>query len=309
MGIISRHYIKEFVCRYDKEVGVPYYSHLDFDGLKQEKFVFTNSQGVEIHCFYYYYDNYRQDKIIFFIHGLGPGHTSYLAEIELLARHGYKVLTYDATGCGESGGKYLKSLNEPTRDALELLDYLKLNKEIVLMGHSMGGFTSLNVINKRKDITKAIIISGFLSIVNEVSTVVKNKIIINGILKYEKKVNPECFALDNIAYLKNTTDKLFFIHSDNDTMVPYHTAMKIVEEIANPCIKTLLIPNRKHNPNYTDDAVNYMDEVFGNYYYLIKQKKIKTDEDKINYFKDVPIAKLVEQDLELFDKIFAFIEE
>ena len=249
------------------------------------------------------------NKIIFFNHGLGPGHTSYLAEIELLARHGYKILTYDATGCGESGGKYLKSLNEPTRDALELLDYLKLDKEIVLMGHSMGGFTSLNVINKRKDITKAIIISGFLSIVNEVSTVVKNKIIINGILKYEKKVNPECFALDNIAYLKNTTDKLFFIHSDNDMMVPYHTAMKIVEEIANPCIKTLLIPNRKHNPNYTDDAVNYMNEVFGNYYYLIKQKKIKTDEDKINYFKDVPIAKLVEQDLELFDKIFVFIEE
>ena len=52
-----------------------------------------------------------------------------------------------------------------------------------------------------------------------------------------------------------------------------------------------------------------MNEVFGNYYYLVKQKKIKTDQDKIDYFKDVPIAKLVEQDQELFDQIVDFINK
>ena len=65
--------------------------------------------------------------------------------------------------------------------------------------------------------------------------------------------------------------------------------------------------NRKHNPNYTDSAISYMNEVFGNYYYLLKQKKIKTNEDKINYFKDVSLSKLVEQDETLFDQIAQFL--
>lgn len=51
-----------------------------------------------------------------------------------------------------------------------------------------------------------------------------------------------------------------------------------------------------------------MDSVFGKYYALLNEKKIKTDEDRINYFKDVSLAKLVEQDEQLFDEIVDFIE-
>ena len=101
MGIISKLYIKNFVCRYDKEVGVPYYSFLDFDGLKMEAHSFINSKGIEIKYFYYYYPKYKDDKIVLFCHGIGPGHTAYLAEIEQLAKRGFKVLSLDYTGCGE----------------------------------------------------------------------------------------------------------------------------------------------------------------------------------------------------------------
>ena len=72
MGIVSRQYIKNFVCRYDKEVGVPYYSCSDFKGLKQESYTFINSKGTEIHYFYYYYDGYKEDKIVLFCPGIGP---------------------------------------------------------------------------------------------------------------------------------------------------------------------------------------------------------------------------------------------
>ena len=308
MGLISKLYIKKFVCRYDKEVGVPYYSHLDFDGLKQEKCVFNNSKGIEIHYFYYYYDNYKNDKIILFCHGLGAGHLAYLAEIEQLAKRGYKVLTLDFTGCGESKGKYLGSLNAPTRDAIDLLNHLKLDKPIILVGHSMGGFTCLNLINLRDDISKAIIFSGFLSIPLEVNALIKPKFVAKRILKYENKVEPDYFALDNIEYLKSTNDKLFFIQSEDDSMVPYSTALKVVEEISNPNIRTLRIQGRKHNPNYTDDAVIYMNNVFYEFNKMVKEKAIKTDEDKINYFKDVSLEKLVEQDEEIFNQIKEFIE-
>ena len=92
-------------------------------------------------------------------------------------------------------------------------------------------------------------------------------------------------------------------------MVPYATSLKVVESIDNPNIKTRRYENRKHNPNYTENAVNYMSEVFGEYNYLLKKKQIKTDDQKIAYFKDVSISKLVEQDQSLFDEIKYFLSE
>ena len=97
--------------------------------------------------FYFYYDKYQEDKIVLFLHGLECGHAAYMGEINELAKRGFKVLTLDYTGCGESEGKYLGSFNKPTSDALELLDYLKIDKPIIPIGHSMGGFTTLNLMN------------------------------------------------------------------------------------------------------------------------------------------------------------------
>ena len=309
MGLVSYLYKKHFVCRYDKEIGVPYYQTSDFKGLKEESFAFTNSKGIELKYFYFYYDNYRKDKIVLFLHGLACGHAAYFAEIDALARRGYKVLTLDYTGCGDSKGKCLGSLNTPTRDVNELLDYLMLDKPIVLVGHSLGGYTTLNTISLRKEIKKAVVISGFLSIKSIGEALIKNNFFNSHILKYEEKLYPEYKNLNNIDYLKNTTDDIFYVQSEDDAMVPYRIGLEVVESIDNPHIKKLKMSNRKHNPNYTDAAVKYMNEVFGNYYYLLKQKKLKTSEDKINYFKDVSLAKLVEQDEDLFDQIVAFIDK
>ena len=307
MGLVSALYVKNFVCRYDKEVGVPYFSTSDFNGLNEETYSFKNSNGVSISYFYYYFKNYRKDKIILFCPGIGPGHVSYFAEIVELAKKGYKVITLDYQGCGDSGGKNLSSLNQPSKDVNELLDYLKLDQEIVLVGHSLGAYTALNIINLRKDIHKAVIMSGFLSIPLLAEKLINSKFFVKRILRYEKKVSGDYFNIDNLAYLKETQDKLFFIHSIDDTMVSFDNSFKKVEEINNPNIKLLKLNGRKHNPNYTDEAVKYMNEVFGNYNYLIKTKKIKSNADKISYFKDVSIEKLTEQDQDVFKQIFDYI--
>ena len=308
MGIFSHHYIKFFVHRYDKEVGIPYHSHFDFIGLRQETYKFTNSDGIDIAYFYYYYDNYQKDKIILFCHGMGPGHTAYLAEINELAKAGYKVLTLDYRGCDKSGGDYLKSLNKPTRDVMDLLKHLKLEQEIVLVGHSLGGYTALNVINLRKDIKKAVILSGFIEMSSLLMKFVPNKFILNRILHFERKIESLYYGIDNISYLKNTDDDILYIQSIDDGMVPYDIGLKIVEQINNPHIKTIKLNNKKHNPNYTADAVAYMNDVFGKYNLLIKNKEIKTDEDKINYFKNVSLDRLTEQDPEIIKAIVDFID-
>lgn len=307
MGIVSHVYKKQFVCRYDQEVGVPYHSYTDFENLKQEKGIFNNSLKTEIHYFFYYYDNYRKDKIVLFLPGIGPGHASYLAEIVAIAKKGYRVLTLDYTGCGESKGKILASLNRPTRDVNDLLDCLKLDVPIVLVGHSLGGYTSLNIIASHPNINKAVILSGFLTIGSLLKTQIKSDFVYRHLLKYESKVEPDLFKIDVLDYLKTTDDKLLFIQSDDDQVVPYEIALKVVEEIDNKSIKTIKVTGKKHNPNYTLKAIEYMNEVFGNYYALINAKKIKTDEQKIAYFKDVSLEKLVEQDDIIISNICDFI--
>ena len=69
------------------------------------------------------------------------------------------------------------------------------------------------------------------------------------------------------------------------------------------------VNHRGHNPNYTEEAAKYLSEVFGTFNQLLKKKKIKTDEEKINYFKDVDINRLTEQDQDMFNQIDTFIKE
>lgn len=308
MAIIAHLYKKKFVYRYDKEVGIPYYSHTDFKGLIEEEYSFVNSKNITIKFFYYYYPNYHKDKIILFCPGIGSGHVAYFSEINELAKRGYKVLTLDYTGCGESGGKCLYSLNMPTLDVNELLNYLNLKQTINVVGHSLGGYTALNIINLRREINHAVIISGFLNVDSLVNSLISSKFIASRINKYEKGFLPSYSGINNIEYLKTTKDKLFFIHSTDDQMVPYNISTKVVEEINNPHIKVVTVNHRKHNPNYTPDAVNYMNEIFGKYQNLINNKIIKTDEEKINYFKDVSLARLTAQDEKMFDEIVTFIK-
>lgn len=307
MGICSHVYVKKFVCRYDKEVGVPYYVAEDFKGLHREAYSFNNSERIEIHYFYYYYDNYQTDKIVLFCPGLGPGHCSYMAEIETLAKRGYKVLTIDYTGCGESKGKHLGSMNAPTRDVMELLDYLKLDKEIIMMGHSLGGFTSLKVLSLRNEIKKAVVMAPILAIEPMVLRASKSKFITYWVLKYERKVGKAYDKIDLPKYLGNIDKDILFISSVDDPMVPYETSLKIAEDTHNPHIQIIKMEGRKHNPNYTEAAVNYMAEVFGDFNRRVMDKKITSDEERIAYFKDASIARLTEQDQTLFDQIVAFI--
>ena len=110
-----------------------------------------------------------------------------------------------------------------------------------------------------------------------------------------------------IKYLETAEDNILFIQSIDDEMVPYETSLKIAEEINNPHIKTIKMEGRKHNPNYTEEAVQYMNQVFGAFNRRVMDKKIASDEERINYFKDVSIARLTEQAQKLFDQIFAFI--
>ena len=308
MGLITNIYKKNFLIRYDKDEAIPYFDHTDFPGLVCEPGTFNNTDNVQISYFIYYYPDYKKDKLIIFCPGMGPGHTAYLAEIETLCKAGYRVLTIDYTGCGSSGGEKMDSINAPTRDVIELLDLIKPAEELMLVGHSLGGYTALNVINIREDIKKAVVISGFISISDEMIGFVKFRLLANRIKRYEKKLSPKFGNIDNVKYIAKTTDKLLWIHSTDDPMVNYKYNAGKVEKAGNPNVNLITVNNKRHNPQYSYEALRTMNAWIGGYNKLVSEKQLNTLEERKSYFADKPIAQMTEQDPDIFNKIIRFIE-
>lgn len=303
MGLVSHIYKKRMLHRYDKDGYTPYLTKEDFPGLNKETHTFLNSLGVEISYFYYYYDNFNPNITILFLHGLGPGHTAYVREIETLAKLGYKVLTLDYMGCDSSKGEGMHSLNEPTRDVDDLLNLLKLKTEVVVIGHSLGGYTTLNIMNVREELKKAVVISGFIRPDLVLNFLMKTKVLSNAIARYEKKIEPKYYPINNFEYIKTTKDKLLFIHSKDDPVVNYGATIDRVVEANNPNIKIISVNGRGHNPNYSDEAAKLVTEVMGKYW------RLKKDEDKKKLMEAQDVWAMTEQDIEIFKKIKSFIEE
>lgn len=309
MCIITALYKKLFLLRYDKDEAIPYVSYTDYSGLICEKGSFRNSNDVHIEYFIYYYDGYKRDKMLLFCPGLGPGHTAYLAEIERLCRGGYRVLTLDYTGCGTSGGDRLPSINAPTRDVVELIEYLHPSERIIPIGHSMGGYTVLNLCNMTPSFDRAVILSGFVDIFSEMMGFLKSRLLANRIRLYERKWDKHLGALDNRAYLAATTDKLLWFHSTDDPMVNYEYNAGQVIQLHNPNVHVVTVEGKKHNPQYTQGALDRMNTWIGEYNRLVKSKHLATLEARKAYFADKPVAMMTEQDPTVYDEILRFIEE
>lgn len=308
MNKILKIYLNKFCTRYDKDGIIPYLSEDDFTGLIKENFTFKNSSGLIVSYFYYFYKNYKTDKTILFLHGIGPGHTAYLREINELCKNGYKVLTLDYIGCDKSEGDSIYSINEPTKDVIELLDYLNLKEEIIVIGHSLGGYTALNVINLREKIKKAVVISGFYSLKSGLRAITKLNLMLHPIIKYENNLLEDYSNIDNLAYLRNTDDKILFIHSLDDNIVSYKFSTGYIKRhVKNNNLSYLINDGKKHNPNYSMNAVSYMNKIFAEFNKKIKTKELKTFDDKKEYMKDKSPMEMTSQDEIVWEKIFNFI--
>ena len=191
---------------------------------------------------------------------------------------------------------------------MELLSLLKLKEEVVLVGHSLGGYTSLNVIHLELFIKKAVIISGFVDITNEMLGFVGGiHILANVIKRYENKLNPDFKKLNNWKYLKETKDNIFFLHSKDDPMVSYKYNTAKVMKLNNPHLSFDICEGKKHNPNYSLEGLDFMNMAIGGYNSLLAKGELKTLEEKKQYFADKPISKMTAQDEVVWKKILGFI--
>ena len=302
----------EFIFkRYDDEGLAYYFSAKDFDGLRSEKFSFKGNNGQTLKGSFYYYDNPCESRIIVFDHGMGGGHLSYMKEIEMLARRGYKVFSYDHTGCMESEGESTVGFSQSLSDLDCCLNALKADEEykdktFAVMGHSWGGFSTLNISAFHPDLSHIIVLSGFVSV-----DVISSRF--GSLKKYvteiERKANPDYASCDAIKSLKSTSAKALLIYSDNDKMVNKEKNYDyMVSELSGrENTSFILEKNKDHNPNYTEDAVKYLAEYLA---VLNKNKKqLRTAEQKKRFVDSFDWHRMTAQDEKVWQKIFEHLEK
>lgn len=307
---VKKLYNKFIFARCD-DAGLAYYfSAKDFDGINAAPYSFKGNNGQLLKGNFYYYDNYDESRIIVFDHGMGGGHLSYMREIEMLARHGYKVFAYDHTGCMESEGESTVGFTQSLADLDSCLKTLKSDKEykdknFAVVGHSWGGFSTLNISAFHPDLTHIVVLSGFVSVDIIASRFGKLK---KYIMQIEKEANPSYVGCNGAESLKNTKAKALLIYSDNDKMVNKQSNFDYLNAALRdrPCTEFVLESGKDHNPNYTADAVSYLAQYLSA---LAKQKKqLKTPELKKQFVASFDWQRMTEQDEYVWDKIFRHLD-
>lgn len=294
-----------------------YFSSDDFEGLHRESYPFTATAGHKLQGYLYHYDNPIADRLIIFDHGFGGGHRSYMREIEQLCRHGFRVFAYDHTGCMESGGANPNGLAQSLADLDDCLRTIKSDPRFAgltlsVTGHSWGGFSTLNIAALHPEIRHVVVLSGFVSVEVMVNSFFGGllKGYRKAVLALERESNPNYVNFSAVESLSNTDAKVLLIYSDNDQLcrkTPHydtlHAALSHKENV-----RFLLVEGKSHNPNYTQDAVQYLAKYSEDVKKQSKKKLLETEEQKSAFRASYDWERMTEQDEAVWQEIFRTLD-
>ena len=166
---IEKIYRSKLYVRADDKGVARYLGPEDFPGLKSMPYAFPADAGHTLQGYFYRYDNAIPGRVVVFDHGMGNGHRAYLREIERLAKAGFLVFSYDHTGCMASGGENTSGFAQSLKDLDDCMKALKeepalQDRTLAVVGHSWGGFSTMNITALHPDITHVVAMSGFVSV-------------------------------------------------------------------------------------------------------------------------------------------------
>ncbi len=310
---IEKAYKAQLFCRYDDSGLMRYFSHQDFDGLLAVPYPFTSSMGHTLQGWFYAYDQADDTRLVIFDHGLGGGHRAYMKEIEHLCRAGYRVFAYDHTGCMASGGVGANGFAQSLHDLDNCLKTLKADgkvptEDISVIGHSWGGFSTMNIAARHPDVKRVVVMSGFTSVERMIAQNFGGPLkgYRKHIMALESAANPDYVGYDGVTTLQNAAAKALLIYSDNDPMVhkavhydPLYAALK-----DKPGMEFLLVAGKGHNPNYTADAVAYLGTMAAA---LPDALKLQTPEEREVFKNSYDWERMTAQDETVWARILSFL--
>ncbi|MBQ2733626.1 MAG: alpha/beta hydrolase [Clostridia bacterium] len=301
-----------------------YFTHKDFPGLEAEPFSFKEMVcGNTLRGNFYAYPDYREDKIVVFDHGMGGGHLSYMREIERLCRAGYRVYSYDHTGCmtseGENTGGFGRSVTD-LLSCIEALD-LKFDKKMPfsLIGHSWGAYSVMCCARGGAPIESVVAISGFSSVRRMADQLFPGIMrgYANKVMEIEEKANQLaaiCDAADTLTFYKG---QALIIHSADDKVVSarkhFDYIKKTVEDYNDrelgyeSYVRFMLVDGKGHNPNYTEDAVKYLAHYVKTLNKRLKEGTLGTEKEREEFVASFDWMRMTEQDEAVWEEILTVL--
>lgn len=317
MGFISKQIEKVYKSvlfrRHDPDESIFCFSHNDYDGLMAEEFSFVSKRGHHLKGNFYCYPDFTPGRLIVFEHGMGNGHNSYFAEIELLCRNGYLVYSYDHTGCNNSEGEHIHGLSGSLSDLDDCISALVgkagyTEEQISVIGHSWGGFSSLNILKLHPNLHSIVAMSGFVSIPTMHQQLVP-KPFRNQLLDLERRTNPSFADSNAIQVLSNTDRPLLIVHSTDDATVSHKlnfvALQNALKERSN--ILFLSVSGSGHSPHYTADAFAYKESFFRQLKWYRRKGKLKTKEQRIAFASRFDWRRMTGQNQAVWSKILDFL--
>ena len=117
-------------------------------------------------------------------------------------------------------------------------------------------------------------------------------------------------AMKKSASLSNTNAKALLIYSENDKLVKKsHYDTLRAGLLSKENIKLMLVKNKGHNPNYTEDAVLYLSEYIAKRNKLSAKKKLATKEQRAEFLALWDWDRMTRQDETVWNEIFECLDE
>ncbi|TFZ01867.1 alpha/beta fold hydrolase [Ramlibacter humi] len=96
---------------------------------------------------------------VLMLHGIGGGHLSFAPQVESLASAGYRAVAWDMPGYGRSAPIEPYTFKGLAESCITLIEGLRC-KQVVLIGHSMGGMVAQEVLVRRPELVSRLVLCG-----------------------------------------------------------------------------------------------------------------------------------------------------
>ena len=316
MNFMEKQYRSNLFIRNDNPNGIFYFTAADFPGLQTYAYDFKSQMGHDLKGWFYCYESPIPGRLVVFDHGMGNGHLAYMREMEMLAKAGFLVYSYDHTGCMASGGESTNGFAQSLKDLDDCITALKKepalqDRTISVMGHSWGGFSTMNIASLHPEITHVVSMSGFISVKRMLEQIMPGllKGVRKSLYQLESNSNPDYVDFDALQTLDNTTAKVLLIASSDDKVVQKAHHFDVLKQALShrENIRFLLTENKGHNPAYTCDAVRYKDDFFAAFQKAVKEKQLQTPEEQAEFMRRYDWYAMTVQDMDVWNRIFGHL--
>lgn len=208
----------------------------------------------------YHYGN--SPKKVLLVHGWSGRGTQLVKIADKLLEMGYSTVSFDAPAHGKSPGK--------TSIMLEFIaSILEIEKQFgsfeFIIGHSLGGMSTLNAIKQGLQVKKAVIIGSGDSVNDILSDFVsklqlKSNMVTKLRTNFEKKYNMNMESYSSYIAAKEVSTPVLIIHDKNDDDVPVYASENIHKHLKNS--ELLITENLGHRKILGDEKVISTIETF-----------------------------------------------